>query len=298
MRKYIIILAFIAFCANIFAQSVTIMFKDSESNPIPYLTVFDSSSKINLATNLLGLVKLKKSSYNISTSHISFFDTTFKIEESSKDTLLTILLKNRSKVLNEVSIVSKLRINKSKYFEIGNFKRKTLYIDELNSNLKLGYWITPNFSSIESHYFRSFKIKILNFKELKKENFIVELKLYKINNKIVDSIPLNNKPIYLHSNELRKNNEILINENIIIPKDGFFISIELPPLFGKKETLTIRFVTDYSSETCRMFIQRNNNKSWNKNILFQPCKVFENNGNKKELMISITYFNLKQNEKN
>jgi hypothetical protein len=290
MKKIIVLFYFLLLGSKSFSQNFIISFKDEFGKAIPYVTLVNKEHQYTIATNENGLVILKTGNYSFTTSHISFNDSTISLKKSVSDSLISYTLNYKSVLLKDVIIPSTKLSNKKKIYSYGNQNKKTVYKDQIFFNLKMGMWVTPQINFSTPNYLRSIKFRITNHKELIKQNFTIELKLYEIINNKIEDVSLNKKPIYLKSSKIKKRNEVFIDEIIKIPENGFFISIELPQEIDAKNNFVIEFVTDYTSNTCRLFVNKNNQIVWPKNLLLSSCPTSEFNGMHKELMLGFSYY--------
>ncbi len=243
-----------------------IILKIANNNiPVQFATISDTKKGIVGFSNKDGIAILNAESYNLTVSHVSFKDFPLNIS-STKDTLINISLDYKVLSLENVAVIAK-KIDKSKIYSFGTYNKKTSSRFLLRQKIMLGIKF-PNLSlegdSIK--YLRSIKFKLdKSYYDICKE-CVLEFKIYELteNNTNISDNPLNTKPIYIKLNDLRKKNEVLINENIKLPNDGIFISLEFPETFDLNYDWTISFVGDPMSEIPLVFVTRNHNGKWSK----------------------------------
>jgi hypothetical protein len=136
---------------------------------------------------------------------------------------------------------------------------------------------------------RSIKFKLDNVATLKRNSFIMQVKLFGIKDGLVEQYSLNKKPIYLSSDNISKHNEIFIKEEIGIPAEGFLVSFELPSFFDSKPEIPIEFVGSWSADNCETFIIRNNKDGWDEHLLLKQCRGDALMQKSFRLNINITY---------
>jgi hypothetical protein len=283
---------FITLISNIACSQNIDLKIQSDNNSIPFATILDSTKGIIEFSDISGMVKLKKGDYYLTISHVSFEDYHLIIENIKEDTTIIINLESKTEILETVAISSS-KIDKTKKYNYGALNHRTSSSITLKEKILMGVIIAVNTLNGENpKYLRSIMFKMDNIKKTKKENFVIELKLFGFNkNNQLDTVPLNSQPIYLKSINIKKINEIMLSEKIRLSENGLFISIELPEIMKDKKTYTITFWGDYYSDIPLTYIKKNIDGKWTNDDLLHGHKL--PTGNYWAMNFGITYWKIK-----
>ena len=270
------------------SQKVTVVFFDSTNN-IPFVNVCDTGNKISIAADEEGKIQLRPGKYKLYISHVSYEPQVLELDATNglaeKD--IKVFMKKRDENLSDVIIAPK-KINQHIY-ETGNFKNSGEYGYGLYQNLKAGVYI-QNLKDTKTHFLRSIKFKLKKEGLVLANSFIMEIKIYEIQNGLISLNAINKIPIYVNAGSLKKRNEIMINEKLATDSKELFISFEIP--YVKIEnSLKIVFVGELKAAVCETFFMRNN-IPWAENILQSDCRHYDYEKNLR-LSIGITYKNEK-----
>ena len=290
MNSYKLLFFLLSFCISDASAQITTLQISSKQLPIPYVTLIDSVRGIVGASDSLGSVKLKKGNYYLTLSHVSFKELKLFIPNPTKDTIVKIEMGLKSLLLDDFRVISE-KINKKRFFEIGNYNHRTSSNFLVRENTMMGIKILNFYHSGEpSKYLRSIKFKLNKFK-IEEKDFILEFKIFKFNEYgNLDAEPLNSIPIYVKASELKNRNEIMIDENIKFPENDLLVSLELPEVFDKHYDWTIPFVGDFNGDVASTFVMRNKDGKWNDEYL-RKCGLKLENSNYFVLNFSLTYWN-------
>jgi hypothetical protein len=276
---------------QLFGQTATIRFIDQDKNAISFVAVRDSSSKIYLSSDSNGVVVVPtNSTLMLTTSHVSFEDKALPLLKMT-DTTFTIVLDFKSQFLEAVIISSKKIRKGKKVFEAGNynqkmdFKRHYIRADKE----KVGGLVEIPDRQGPAKYLRSINFKLDESKKLRNDNFVIEIKIFGIVHDRVEREPINLKPIYVTSDKLRKNNVVMISENISLPFEKILVSFELPIVEDKDNNDHIIFLGNAMHDDCSLFRESNETSSWSENLLRQGCGNNPFTHKKHSLNIGITY---------
>ena len=283
--KYLLFL-FLLFNGITQAQIVTIKVFD-DTLLVPFVSMYEKNYNLYKSSDSMGCIKMKANNYDITLSHVSYKKVFLQISKSSFDTLVNIHLEKIISDLDDITILTKSNYELSdNEYTIGNYDKKTKMGIELRQSLKVGVRIAA---------IKNEKINILrNIKyKLKKNNGFVnsdfaEVKLFQISDGHITQNTLNKKPIYIKCSDLKKKNTLAINERIVIPKEGFFISFEMPAIYDTDNARSIVFYGTWLDGGCELFIQKNNNSNWDERTL-ELKKCLQVNDKFFALNVGITY---------
>ena len=275
---------------SVHSQSIKLKFVN-DSTAIPYVNISDSLKNVSVVSDKNGVIILQDENYHLSIHHVSYEDTLINLSINGNDTTIIIDLTKRIESLNELLIRSnKKKFSKQKY-QFGYFKQRSNGTQVLYTKLKLGYYI-KNPDSTQIHLLKSIKFKLLNSDGLNSLKAPLEIKILPVKNGLVGKKTLNFNPLLIALSELKRNNNIGINEYLTIPKEGVFISFELPQIFDDNKKYSIEFMGNWNAESCKLYILKNNGIAWDEHILTYRCHVddiaFNGSFN---LNLSITYVN-------
>lgn len=285
-------LLFLIFSFNIsvvFSQKVTLEITTMRL-PVPYVTVIDSAKGIVGISDSSGLVKIKAGNCYLTLSHVSFKEIKLNIPNVINDTIIKVVMYLKSMTSGCVRVISE-KINKKKHFQIGSYNHVTSSSFLIREKLLMGVKF-PNFykSSDPTKYLRSIKFKLRGYKSGERD-FVLEFKIYKFNDDgKLETEPLNRSPIYVKATDLKNRNEIMIDENIKIPKNDILISVELPESFNRHYDWIIPFVGDFTKDIPTTFVIPNRDGKWNdENLKTSGLKL--ENGKYFAPNFSLTYWN-------
>jgi hypothetical protein len=163
----------LSFCISGASAQIITLEISSKQLPIPYVILIDSVRGIVGASDSLGSVKLKKGNYNLTLSHVSFKELKLFIPNPTKDTIVKIEMGLKSLLLDDFRVISE-KINKKRFFEIGNYNHRTSSNFLVRENTMMGIKIFNFYHSGEpSKYLRSIKFKLNKFK-IEEKDFILE----------------------------------------------------------------------------------------------------------------------------
>ncbi len=274
---------------NVGGQQINIHFKSASTGmQIPYVNLYANETKNVFTTDEKGEIRISDKRLSFLTSHVSYEDSSITLGEIHTDTTIIIYLSPLISILENVSVLTRDDLKVKRYREFGNASRKPGLITSLHPNLKLGFWFNPVFASNKKHLLRSIRLKLQNYKTLRKLDFLIEVKIFPVQDKLIDSIPCNKKQIILNSRELKNVTEIFVQERLGFGQDGLFFSLEIPAVLGNDEA-TIDFPTEYRSEECELFVMKNTSRNWEQSVLRKTCSKSDN-GKAKSLIFSTTYF--------
>lgn len=256
---FLLIVLFVNTC---FSQTVLIKITSNEK-AVPFATISDSMKGVIQFSDMSGEAGLKSDNYNLTISHVSFDDYHLSLPGTAHDTIVLISLTPKATVLETVSVYNE-KADKSKKYKYEVFEKKLRSSLTLREKILLGVNIPlKNFDSDDHKYLRSICFILDSIQKTRKEEFVIEFKVYALNeNNQPEPVPLNIKPLYLRSGDVKKNNEIILNEKILLPEYGLFISAELPEVFTNKYLYTITFSGDYKTDKPQTFIKKNYDGKW------------------------------------
>lgn len=290
IMRYIILVFLILLKINGYSQNITIKFQNSDGSNIPFVYIFDSTKNYKNVSNQTGMISVPNNDYCLETSHVSYLNSQINIKKSKNDTVIIIQLLRKIYEMEEILITNNFQKQKWKKREIGTFYKSGKSTSSISQNLKSG--IAFRLSNLEFNVavLESIKFKSeINKKVMISDAVVVEIKLYAIDsNSMVEKEPLNKLPIYLNVRDLKRKNEIRLDEKIIIPRNGLFISFEVP--FSKNETLPILiFSGTFQNNTCNYFVQNATKLYWPINILLERCNSLHGTGNYFYPFINLKY---------
>ena len=269
MKPVLLLALIILLNITVNAQKISLYFKSSNSY-IPYVNVFDTSRNLAYASDSTGVLKLEVGSYNFCVTHVSFSNSYLHISRPRVDTSIYVRLIEKENPITGVVVQSKSKQKLGESYEFGTYSKKSNGSTVLAAHLKLGYYLS-NYTPDQKKLLKGLKFRLENLKEINAYGDNLEVKIFKISNKLVDTIPLNKQPLYIKLNELAKKNIILISEKIDFPKEGIFISFELPQIIGLQKSLKIEFTGKWKEDDCHTYVMKNNRPSWNINTLKFSC---------------------------
>jgi hypothetical protein len=257
------------------SQVITLKVTD-DSIPISYVSLYDSVNRFYSSCDSLGCAKIKSGNYSLLLSHVSYSTRLINIKKVYGDTTICIALQKRSIELPEFAITGSRNYHLSKeIYETGNYYRKSGSSILLRLSIKMGIFIPP-IDNGKENMVRSIKFKLKKSAKVLSGHF-AEVKLFGVENELVDTSPLNKLPIYIDNSVLRKKNEIAINEKIEIPKGGLFISFEISPIYDKQTSKTFQFAGGWlKDEDCSLFLMKNSSRLWDTKTIYQKqCLTIE-----------------------
>lgn len=232
-----------------------IVTRDVNGQPIPFVSVYDTVTKIYTLGDAKGVVELPRNSYTLHLNSISHIDTSITIEDEHPLDTVFVCLKENIHELKEIVVATSRRPGPGKIFQIersGDYFTKGDIRFVLREQYKLGYHI-----NFEKHnqlsFIRSVCFKLGNRPSKAQTNFFVEIKLFPIKNGQIRSTPLNRKQIIVPFYKLKRSNEIIIDEDIQLPQEGLFISIELPGFYSVAGQKDLVFIACSQNEQCTSF---------------------------------------------
>lgn len=271
------------------AQDATLKFQNEKGEGISFLYLFDSEKNLRAITNENGVIQISDGNYKFETSHVSYLNKTISISSSQKDTIIVIQLLDRVTKTEEVIVKTSLQNQKWRKNEIGTFHNSGKSSSGVYHNLKTGIVFAFTEKDFNTAILESIKFKTDINKKLKiTDTLLIEIKLYGIYNGLVEANPLNKIPIYLNIKELRKKNEIKVNEKILIPKEGLFLSFEVPFSTNKTKPILV-FFGNFNNTECKFFVRNTKELNWPTNIITQGCKSHSASGNSFYPFISLKY---------
>lgn len=282
----ILLLLFISFFSK--SQIIKLKFVD-DTNHVQYVQVYDSLKKHIYYADSLGILSLSVGDYVLTSSHVSYRGSRICLNNIYSDTTIIISLLKRNNLIPGVTVLSKRNHTQCKsLFEAGRLFRHSNTILNVSCKLKMGLLIsdyTKNGSIL-----KSIKFNLLNTKLNRRESFFIELKLYAVLDDLsLDTIPLNKIPIYLYSKTFKPINEIILNESIVLPDKGLFISFETPS-FNSFDKKIISFPISSNANKCSIFIANNNITFWSPNILKESaCRINSLKGKYENISFQISY---------
>lgn len=269
--KYLLIqLLFLSL--DCFSQKITIKLLD-RIDVIPYVSIADSTKGLIGYSDSNGEIELEAGFYNLKLSHVSYPFKMIKIVKPTKDSIITVLLSKKNSILTTV-VVKNVKYKNRKFIKVGNLNKKnnsSLAFKDILKKQKLLFGIL--FYPMEDTLpllLRSIRFKISEMQNIKDIEFLLELKIFPMNNNIVSTTPLNELPIYITSSALRKNNEIFIKEKINYPEDGFMLTLLIPQIKNSgNENFSLIFPGGFYGEKPQFYSQNNFNDTWTANTLSQ-----------------------------
>lgn len=289
------LLVFLTIQISVFASAQKVIHcVDKNNNAIIYASIYDTSEhKISGFTDNFGNFTIKTSSKVFNLTHVSFTPFLLDIKKSEREDTINIIMSERKELMEEV-FVKNISINKKKYFQIGTFKKKTSSGFIFRQKLLIGFKFPTIPQSENQKIIRSIRFVLGQTRNLDRQDFIVEIKIYKLlEDGLLDSFTLNKKPIYLNSSSLKKKNEIFMSEDIKLPSSGVFFSFELPEIMDDNYDWTILFKGSFDSEKALTYAMRNHNGYWDENVLLTGGYKPKDLGYFQPEM-SITYWNSKK----
>lgn len=269
MKYLISILLFCTFQITVFAQNTSLHFVDKENQSIPYVTVYDSTNNLYALSDLDGALSLKTKSYHLHLERIGYqaMDTFLILNPTDK--VVEISLQNDANLMDDVVIkAQKIEKRKMKIKSFGDYNDRKGGEFVFRDKTKLGYAVNDLPYTNHLRYLRSVKFKLKKPRLLRKNDFVIELKIYPISKyNTIENTPLNYEPIFIKASTLRNSNEIVINQTIEIPENGVFISLELPDFFDNKEKTGIRFIISNHEEKCNEYLLNGATPLWDSNTL-------------------------------
>lgn len=271
-------------------QNISILFKSASKDvAVPFVTVY-TKGKVK-AADANGVIILTGNNAGFSTSHVSFADTAVAIKNIKNDTSIIVYLQEHIEVLNSFTVPSPENYLTKKYLTSGNAHRRSDYVISLHSNLKVGIFYEQGADKASGKYLRSIQLRLQNANALNAQKFPLELKIFRINGGLIDSVPANKKQIIVFSDKLKAVSEIFVQQRIKIPPEGLFFSLELPPVFPGADT-NANLYAGFTSDNCRLFISGNYGPYWDPTLLQKPC-TRDDQGKARDIVYSITYFDSK-----
>ncbi|MBN8832921.1 MAG: hypothetical protein ABS68_08060 [Niastella sp. SCN 39-18] len=288
---------FILFCISnvLFAQNLDIhIINASNRNNVQFATIYDSTKNLILASDSLGHIRLKSDNYNLYITHVSYKNISIQLNPSIKDTEITIRLEPKEKIEATVFLNSIPKTNfENKISEDGSYYRNGKDLINVLCKMKLGVLINgyiPNNGKL-----RSIKFKLKHANNTHKKQFNIEIKLYPIKDGLISEQPINNLPIFIKSGELKNKNELFINERIVLPNEGLFISIEIPKISDSNENFEISFPATHNAAKCELYIYNNKKPEWDINTLLKnSCMYSTYLEGYKSINLGITYYKQKK----
>lgn len=268
--KNILLLLAIFFASHCRSQT---LYVSSENLPVSFATVLDSQIGIVGYTDENGYFNFKIKPTSLTVSHIGYISTKQYVSTGILDTLKIELNKN-IETLKPVKINTVI-INKKKSFGFGNLEVKTSSSITLRQHIIMAVMLkNPPGENDRKNYLKAITFKLDKVSQLKKNSFIMEMKLFALTDDgCIDSIPLNMKPIYFYTDKAKVINELLIAELIEIPEGGLVVSIVLPSILDKHNDWTITFVGNYKSQKPSTFVKRNHDDEWYCSDLLTPLTL-------------------------
>ena len=252
------------------SQNFIIEFEEKDGTKIPFVTAMDINKNLFIMSDSTGLIILEPGEYQFRFELIGMqkIDTLIC---GKKDDIIKIVMENRATEIEGVSVIARKK-EKLKIRTAGEFKEK--FGGELHSKtgVKLGYAVKNIPKNNSNKILRSIKFKLSKAKGLNETDFNIEFKIYPIlSNYKIDTIPLNRKPIIVPSGKLRNKSEIIIkDQEIEIPDNGIFVSLEVPDYKTKSKNKTIKFNTSVHDSGCNYYIKPASMKEWPSDILINP----------------------------
>lgn len=224
MKIIIILIILIIWSPNCFTQIKVIQFFDGQDF-IPSVTVFDSSKNLFLISNEKGEIYLKNQNYLLVISHVGYNSSTYHISSEDNQTLIKITLSKRIHEELPVLIFSKKVKDSKRLYKFGEINKNAKSGLQFYSQGKLGSVI--EYDSIKTAlYLKSLKFEIKNHKISNRYNSKLEIKIYQFERPFITPFPINSIPIIIDFKDLRRINEIIMKEKIVLPPNGILISFE------------------------------------------------------------------------
>ena len=242
--KFILIISLmIVSLQSSYCQVIKIRIYDSINNPVMFVTIYDTTLKHNYFTDSTGLATIPFNKYSnqsvFKVSHVSFNTIFIDSKKDKIDSVINIYLFPKNISLSDIVI----HTNKKKYtlIDYGNYKRRSdgsRLLLNLNQKTNFGFYI-PNSNQNINSKLHSISFKLSETKKVRKQNFIIEIKLYQVDNSIISNLPINYKPIYIFSKDIQNNNEVLVNQNIPFGENGLFVSLEIPYIENTTDNVSL-----------------------------------------------------------
>jgi hypothetical protein len=229
--KYICIIIFLLFTNYFYSQDISVVIVDNVTNKIiPFCSINIINKNKGQFSNADGIFYLKSNKTDsIQISHLGYKNLKIKIS-NIKDTIKLI---QKSVLLDEIIISSNK--NKQKK-DIGFFNRDKYLTNYLRLNTEFITLIKPENNSQINSIINEVKFRIkLNKDLLDSISPFFKLHIYENINNFPEKELLNEPILYFCSKET--NNKIIIpilNEKIILNKNGLFIGLEFLGTIDKK----------------------------------------------------------------
>lgn len=275
MKNTLLLILFACFSTSLFATPVFVKVIDANGRGIPYVTISNADGRLYTFTDSLGeraLPDVEPAYGDLTFSRIGF--ATQAVAASEEDTMY-VVMQAEGGLLDEV-VISQQKIDrrKLKVKEAGDHRERARSFFILYQKAKLGYAIRGLPISTNPRYLRSVFFRLDKPGNLKKKDFVLELKIYPIQNgDQIGKQPLNTQPIFVKASDLGKKNEVDITEDLVIPADGIFISLELPDYFDKSNETKIVFVGSNKASHSNQFMVATT-KDWDRNLLRKKYEPF------------------------
>lgn len=268
MGKFLILLTLILLPFNSFSQ-IIIKTKDANGFNVPFVSVYDTLTKVYVISDANGVLELPSNNYTLQFHSLGFIDTTIKLLYNDYSDTLMVYLTEDIKLLHEITVKSNRKPSKNDFVKTertGDYFSKNNVRVILKEQGKLGYYVPFN-KEYNTAFIRSICFKLKQKPKSSLNDFYIEIKLFEIANGEVLQTTLNKKTIIVSFSKLKLLNEIFVTEDILLPPEGIFISIELPKYFSENEKKDIVFMGRTQNKGCNSYQKGLFKPNWDLNTL-------------------------------
>ena len=268
LMRFILVLFFLLH-ANLNAQTIQLFVKSYDGIGVPYVYIRDSVNNQLYGTDSTGHCMVKTKDAILYFTHVSYQTKRIVLTHVLVDTSITIFLENRNEVIEPITVQASKNKKLIGIYSYGNFKKSSGnggLVLNFGQRLHYGFWVKLLDSG--QKYLHSIDFALKRKIGLREMDFVIELKVYGINDGCLSVLPLHRKPIYIQASTLGKKNRIAIEERIPIGTEGVFISFELPLVYDKKGVAVVlplagRWEQNEADEKCWMFVGNDRSVPWN-----------------------------------
>lgn len=243
------------------SQSYMISFQDQSQISLPYVTVVDTLNREYKMADNNGILEFETANSNALKISLIGYQDTFILAETllDEDTNFITLRKNIEE-LEGVVVLANLDDLRKRTKSAGYFTRKGRDEFNFSSKSKFGILIDRYISNPNLKILKQINFRLVKPRNIRRgEDYQIEIKLYAYQNGKLSAQPINKEPIYFNFDKAKKKNSIDLEETIVLPKDGLFISFEFP---DHPEGKTIRFGMTPSADPPKSYNSTHRYPNW------------------------------------
>lgn len=178
-----------------------------------------------------------------------------------------------------------------KLLNFGNASRKSQSSHRIPLDVRIGMVMKPGVTT-RKRYLNSVKFRLASTGELAGAQDPLEIRVYRMQDNTIEDVPANTAPIYVRLDQLKRMNDVKLDERIEIPVDGVFVSFELPGAAERERDDHITFTMSVTYDDCNEYVGKATNSVWNAATFpgLRSCRPSPFNQKYAQLSVGITYF--------